>query len=458
MDQQNRTMIEPAEQLEEIVDSRNQEHLASFLQLLDPGEVSYAISHMEVEKQTQMLAMLSQVRPQLAADLMEHLADEQAADLIEDLEPAQAAAIVDQMDSDEQTDVLSELDEDDAAAILEKMDPHEAADARLRLQYEEDTAGGLMITEYLAYRGSQDVDDVIADLRHRAESDKELEARYLYVVDKQKRLEGVASMRTLLLSPRRTRLGDLMVRNPKSCNVDTHLDELDAAFDFVEFSVVPVSDTDRRLLGIVQHAAVQEALSERSDENLLKVSGIIGGEELRSMPLLMRCLRRLAFLLPILLLLLASASVIAMYEKTVRSLPILAAFLPVVAGLCGSGGNQAVAVSMREIALGLIKPNDFFRVLRKEVTVALINGLVLGVVLMGIVWIWQDDIALALIIGGAIPLTIILAAGIGGSVPVFLKGLKLDPAMASGPIVTTMVDLFSFFIVLLCASYVMVPT
>jgi magnesium transporter len=444
--------LEPAQQLEQIVVSSNSEHLASFWLLLDPAEISYTISHLEEHTRTRMLEMLSEARPQLAADLIEHLADEQAADLIEELEPTYAAAIVNQMDSDEQTDVLGEMDEDDADAILQKMDPLEAADARQRLQYEEDTAGGLMMTEYLAYRDDRDVDDVIADLRHRVEEDQQIDVHDLYVIDPQKHLVGVMPMRALLLAPRGTKLVNLMAEDPKCFGVDTHLDELDAAFDFIDCFAVPVLDAQGRLLGIVQRDAIEEALSERSDENLLKVSGIIGGEELRTMPLVGRCLRRLAFLLPILVLLLVSASIIALYENTVSRLPILAAFLPVVAGLCGSGGNQAVAVSMREIALGLIKPNDFFRVLGKEITVGLINGLLLGAVLMGVVGVWQGDWMLAGIVGGVIPLTIVLAVGVGGAVPVLLKGMRLDPAMASGPIVTTTVDLFSFFIVLLFAS------
>jgi len=206
---------------------------------------------------------------------------------------------------------------------------------------------------------------------------------------------------------------------------------------------------------VVQRAAVQEALNESASENLLKVSGIVAGEEFRGMPLQSRVVRRLTFLMPIMLLLLASATIIALFQTTVEKLPILAAFLPVVAGLCGSGGNQAVCVSLREISLGLIKPSDWPQVVGKELAVAMMTGLILGASLIGIVWLWQGNLPLALVVGGAVPVVILVAKCVGGGVPLLLRSLKVDPAMASGPVVTTIVDLFSFFVVLLLATWML---
>ncbi len=151
----------------------------------------------------------------------------------------------------------------------------------------------------------------------------------------------------------------------------------------------------------------------------------------------------------VLLLLLISVSVIALFEEsTIKRVTALAIFLPLVAGLAGNAGNQAVAVSIREMSLGLVKPIDLTRVLFKEAGVGMINGLVLGLIVLLIAWAWQDDAYLGLVVGGAIPLTIVIAAALGGTIPLMLKGLKIDPAMASGPILTTCVDLFAFLSVL----------
>jgi len=386
---------------------------------------------------------------------MEHFVDEYAADLIEELEPQVAAAIIDEMDSDEQADVLSELDEEDAQAILDQMDPEEAADTRRRMRYEEDTAGGLMITEYLAYSEDQDVDDVIHDLREHIKEHIEYEVRYLYVLDSEKKLVGMVLMRELVMAPRGCKLTGLMSPAQVTAKLDTHLDDLEDMFDRLDFSVLPVLDDIGILHGVVTRAVVQEASGERSSEMLLKVGGIINGEELRSMPLSERTIRRLAFLLPVLILLLVSASIIAIFESTIGQFPIIAAFLPVVAGLCGSGGNQALSVSIREISLGLVKPADIPRVVVKEASVAIINGVVLGLVMVFIIWLWQGNVYLGVVVGSAIPATIVVAGCIGGGIPLLLRKFKIDPAMASGPIMTTIVDLFGFFILLLFTTIMM---
>lgn len=444
--------IDATEQLAQVIDGGEAEHLAAFLQLLPPEDTTYTISHLDEERRTKMLSLLSADHSDLAADLMEHFVDEHAADMIEQMEPREAAAIIDEMDSDEQTDVLSELDEEDAEAILDEMDPEEAADARHRMQYEEDSAGGLMITEYLAYRDSQDVDAVIADLRTNAEAYNEYEVRFAYLVDDAEKFVGVVTMRSLVMAPAGKKLIDLAVKTPKSVSVEMDLEGLEGLFDRVDFSAAPVLDAEGRLVGVVQRAAVQEALSDSANEDLMKVAGIVAGEEFRSMPMMSRLLRRLAYLLPIMVLLLLSASVIHLFIDTVDKLPVLAMFLPVVAGLCGSGGNQAVGVSLREVSLGLILPGDFVSVLIKEAVLALAAGVVLGLAMLLMVWAWQGNFYLGLVVGGSVPFVIVIAKAVGGTVPLVLRSMGLDPAMASGPVVTTVVDLFSFFIVLLFAT------
>ena len=447
--------VDATQQLALVIDGGEAEHLAAFLHLLPPEDTTYTISHLDEERRTKMLSLLSADHSDLAADLMEHFVDEHAADMIEQLEPSEAAAIVDEMDSDEQTDLLTELDEEDAEAILDEMDPEEAADARHRMQYDEDVAGGLMITEYLSYRDSQDVDAVIADLRANADDYNEYEVRFAYLTDDTDKFVGVVTMRSLVMAPAGRKLIELAIKSPRSVSVDADLEELEGLFDRVDFSAVPVIDPAGGLVGVVQRAAVQEALSDSANEDLLKVAGIVSGEEFRSMPMMSRLMRRLAYLLPIMVLLLLSASVIHLYLDTVAANPVLAMFLPVVAGLCGSGGNQAVGVSLREVSLGLILPGDFLRVLIKESALALAAGVVLGSALMLRVWGWQGDFTLGMVVGGAVPIVIVIAKAVGGTIPLVLRSIGLDPAMASGPVVTTVVDLFSFFIVLLFATWLL---
>jgi magnesium transporter len=449
--------VDPVEALCELVDRGESEHLKTFLHKLPPEETAYTITHLDDERRSRMFALLAENEPEFAADLMEHFVDAHAAHIVGGLEPEVAAAIVDEMDSDEQADVLAELPEEDAEAILDEMDPAEASDTRRRLRYEENTAGGLMVTEYLAYPAEQRVDEIAEDLRNRAEELGEFEVRNLYAADSDNRFIGLVPMRRLVLSPRATPLAKLALPESDTLvvDVDMPVDDLEDLFDRIDFFALPVVDEEKKLVGVIQRSAVQEYRGEQAEEDLAKVSGIVGGEELRTMPTFKRATRRLMFLVPIMGLMMISAGVISMFRDTVESLPIIAAFLPLVAGLCGSGGNQAVAVSMREISLGLIKPADFWRVAGKEAAVAIMIGLVLGLLLTGIVTVWENNVALGIVIGAAVPTTITLAAVIGGGVPLLLRLIKLDPAMASGPTVTTMVDLLAYFSVLVLATLMM---
>ena len=459
------TTHESMEQLRELIDARNGEACAMFLHALDAGEVAYVISHLGEERHTALFGLLAEVRPELAADLMEHFADEHAADLIDELTPEHAAAIFAELPSDDRTDLLAELETDEAEAILDALDPTEAASERERLTYDADTAGGLMITEVLAYDRDTLVGKVVDDLRTRVNDGIEYEARYVFVTDETSDplsgealpnvLVGLVSMRSLILTPGSRSLGSVAREAYVTATPDTDLDTLSDRFEKNRFEAIPVVDALGRLLGVVQRLAVLEAYGERAEESLLKVGGIIGGEELRTMPTLSRLARRLMFLGPICLLMLVSASVIGLFKDTIERVPIVAAFLPVVAGLSGSGGMQAVAVSMRELSLGLIRPADCLRVVWAEGSVGMLNGVLLGTTLGAIVSLLEGNPWLGVVVGGAVPVAITVSCVIGGSAPLLLQRLKLDPAMVAGPMVTTVVDLTAFLSVLALTSWLL---
>ena len=454
-------------ELEALIEAGDGEAIANFLHLLPPEDTAYTVSHLPDELRNRMFEELSNSAPELGADLLEHFVDEYAATVIEQLEPERAAALVDEMDSDEQTDVLSELDEQDAEAILERMDPEEARDTRQRMGYDEDVAGGLMITEYLFYNQGQTVGEVTRDLHEKAEEHLEFEVRYIYVVDDDGKLTGVVPMRSLVFVPGSRTIASLQIREPVTVSAQAHLDDLHDLFDRVDYSAVPVVDGGGVLLGVVQRAAVQEAIGDRESDQFLKFGGIIGGEELRSMPLLSRVMRRLAFLLPSVVLSSMAVTVILLFEPVIAKITLLAVFLPLVANLSGAAGNQAVAVSIRELALGLVLPGDWRRVGVKEMRVGLINGLVIGLLLGGIAiaFAWfshqtgegtqrvPNMLLLGLVVMLAYTFNSVLSVFIGGTIPLLLKAIKLDPAMASSPLLTTLSDMGSFLLTLVLAYF-----
>ncbi len=465
MSQEMTDSIDAMGELQALIESGDGEAIATFLRLLPPEDTVYTLSHLSNDLRNTLFERLSSAAPELGADLLEHFVDEYAASVIEQLAPAQAAALVDEMDSDEQADVLAELEPEHAEAILKAMDPEEAQDARDRMVYDDDVAGGLMITECLVYHETQTVAQVTADLHEHAEEYGEYEVRYVYVVDEHEKLTGVVPMRSLVLVPSNREIRSQQVRNPVTVDAKASLDDLHDLFDRVDFSAVPVVDQDGVLLGVVQRAAVHEAIGERETDQFLKFGGIIGGEELRSMPVLSRSARRLAFLLPSVVLSSISVTVILLFEPIIAKITLLAVFLPLVANLSGAAGNQAVAVSIRELALGVTMPRDWRQVGRKEVLVGLINGLIIGLVLglvtIGFAWFShlttgkEDQHAGMLLLGLVVMLAYtfnsVLSVFLGGTIPLLLKAMKLDPAMASSPLLTTLSDMGSFLLTLTLA-------
>lgn len=438
----------PWEQIEELLRQKNAERLREYLETLSSGEVARALSRLDDENKTAILTLLG---PEPAAALIEALSDTLGADLIEDLAPEEAAAIIDEMESDHRADVLGELGAENAEAILERMHPEEALEIRQLLTYPEETAGGIMVTEFLAYPIHLRVSDVLDDMRKNAERYSDYSVQYAYVLSESGTLVGVIRLQDLILSKSETPLTSVMIPNPLYVYVDTSLDELNQFFDRYAFVGVPVTDHEGHLVGVVRRGDAEEAYSERAEETLMRFGGIIGGEEFRSMSVTSRSSRRLAWLVVNMLLSLTAASVILRFHGTIEaaeSAVFLVFFLPVVANLSGCSGNQAVAVSIRELALGLIQPEDFLLVLWKEIQVGLFTGFLLGGALGAVAYLLGGNAFLSLVIGGALALNTLVALSIGALVPLFLKHFKLDPALAAPLVLTTITDMCGFLLLL----------
>ena len=237
--------------------------------------------------------------------------------------------------------------------------------------------------------------------------------------------------------------------------VDAPLRELVPFFEQEHVYGVPVVDGHGVLVGLLRRAAVEEAVAEQSEEDFRATQGIVGGEELRSMPLSVRSRRRLSWLTVNILLNVLAASVIAVHQDTLEAVIALAVFLPIISDMSGCSGNQAVAVSMRELTLGVAHPADLGRVILAEAKLGLINGIALGVLIGLVAWAWKGNAWLGLVVGAALALNTVVAVCIGGGVPLLLKRLGRDPALASGPILTTITDMCGFLLVLTMAAGVL---
>jgi magnesium transporter len=442
------TELDPWTQLEQLTQEADPEPIEEFLQDLPPCEQARAVSRLSGETQTQLLTLLP---AEDAAHLIGGMVDAQAAELLEHLSPQNAAAIVHELPSNEQVDLLSDLNVPDAEAILAEMDAAAAVELRQLADYPADSAGGLMVTELLFYAATWSVAKVLDDLRNHAERYRDYEVQYAFVTDGEHRLIGVLRLRDLLLAKPSTRLQELMIRDPLTVAAQTGLDELRDVFAAHGYLGVPVVNDRGVLLGLVRRSDVQRALEDRTEDDYRKALGIVK-EELRTMPVWVRSRRRLAWLSINILLNVLAASVIAVYQETLAQVIALAVFLPIISDMSGCSGNQAVAVSMRELALGFVKPHEVRRVLLKELSVGILNGLALGILIGAVAVLWKANPFLGLVVGAALALNTLIAVSIGGVLPLFMKLLRMDPALASGPILTTVTDMCGFFIVLSLAS------
>jgi magnesium transporter len=440
------------ETLSKLIELRNRKEITEFIELLSPSETARTISRLSGEEQSLLLSLLT---PEDAADMLEDIPDAQAADLVEEISSAQAAAIMEELESDHLVDVLGEMDEEISSAILAEMHTEEAEEARMMLHYGEDSAGGLMISEFLAYKTDNTIQDVLDDMKTNREKYKDYHVLYFYVVDSDEKLVGVLRMHDLLFPAPNTLLTKVMISNPHSVSHNASLKELQDFFEEHHLYGVPVIDEKQRLIGVLLPDAIEEAVSKRKTKTFLRLSGIIGGEEFRTMPLLSRSGRRLSWLSLNIVLNIIAASVIAVYQDTLAAAITLAVFLPMVSDMSGCSGNQAVAVSMRELSLGLVRPGELLWVLAKEAKIGIINGIVLGLLLGGVAFFWKANPYLGLVVGGALAANTLVSVTLGGMLPLILKRFKLDPALVSSPLLTTVTDMCGFFFVLSFASAVL---
>ena len=423
--------------------------------LADFGEVdrNHAAAHLSSSDLARLLGMLD---VEQAAEIVEGLPPSQAADAIEEVDPEAAVGILGELSSDDRADVLGEVDPEDLEVILGASAPDDAEEIRSLLEFDPETAGGLMHTEFVSVAAADSVAVAIDRIRSSADIYARYSIQYLYAIDSEGRLEGVVPLRGLLLAPADARVADIMIRKPVALGAQDSLDTLYDLFSEAQFLGAPVVDEDGILLGVVERSAVDDATIEQAESDHMKSLGIASGEELRSMPPLERSRRRLAWLSINILLNMIAASVIAAYESTLQGAIALAFFLPIISDMSGCSGNQAVAVSLRELSLGVVRPGEILYVLRKEVFVGVMNGVALGGLLAVVATFWRGDPMLGAVVGLALSINTVIAVSIGGTTPLLIKRFGWDPALASGPILTTLTDVCGFVLTLGFASAVLV--
>lgn len=419
------------------------EPMMAAIEEVSDNELRHAFFRLEESEQDALLELMP---PDISARLLSELPDQEIAKFIERLEPNSAAVAISQLSSSDQADIIDELEVEKAQDILAQLSDEQTSDIETNARYEVDTAGQLMDPSPITFNRDDTVGDVVTRIVDDEEALDAVAGEYPCIVDNNGRYIGRLSLKSLLTERRSTGLADV-AEVYETLPGEASLEDIEDYFERHDFTAAPVVAPDQTLLGIMLKQTLAETLAENQQEDALKMGGVLG-DELRSMPLIYRSRKRLAWLSANIVLNIIAASIISAYEETLTAVIALAVFLPMVSDMSGCSGNQAVAVSMREISLGLARPSDAVRVWFKEISVGVINGLILGFIIGMVAFIWKGSPVLGLVIGSALAINTMIAVSIGGVVPLVLKKFNVDPAVASGPLLTTITDMAGFFLVL----------
>jgi len=396
------------------------------------------------------IAILSQLAPPDSADLLEEMEDADAAALAELLPVSDLADILDQMEADEAADVLGDLPPELAAEALLEME--EPGDVISLMQYPDDTAGGLMTPVIVTLRRDWRVWDALQVLR-KVGPDAD-SAYYLYVTDSASMLQGVVGLRDLVVAFPETTIEALMDPNVVSVNVLADQELCARTLSRYGFLVLPVVDDGNRLVGVITADDLIEVAEDEATEDMYRLVGISGEERVFG-PLLPSVVKRLPWLAVNMATLFVAITVVNAFEAVIAATVALATFLPLVSGEGGNAGSQTTTVIVRGMALGEVTIQNGVRALAKELAAAAINGAIIGLGTALVIYIWKQDQAIALAAMLAMVLNFLAAALAGVLVPLGLKLLRVDPAVASAALVTAFTDTLGFLFFLGIATLLM---
>ena len=402
------------------------------------------------EQRRQMYAYLS---PKEIADMFDVIEEDNIhmTDYLSEMRPGYAADMLAEMYTDNAVDLLNTLDKKQTAKYLSIM-PHESArEIRELLHYEDDTAGAIMTTEYVSIVANQTVRSAMYVLKNEATAAETI--YYIYVVDQANHLVGVISLRDLIINDDDVMIADILSERVISVHVGDDQEDVAQTFRDYDFLALPVTDYDEHLLGIV---TVDDIIDVIDDEAASDYSGLAGVnvEEVSENPM-RSAMSRLPWLITLLFLGMATASLISHYEELVSEASILAVFISLITGTAGNAGTQSLAVAVRRLAMTEDKERSFLRTVMGEILTGLITGAITGLTIFAIVSIWKGNPTLGFVIGIAMMFAITVANLAGSLIPMLMDKLGFDPAVASGPFITTLSDLTSVLIYFNIASLFM---
>ncbi|UCD85327.1 MAG: magnesium transporter [Deltaproteobacteria bacterium] len=422
-------------EIEELIINGKDEVLFRLLKELHPADIADIIEHLDEEEKRKVFSLLD---IDTASDVIVEISKPAREEILESIKKDRLSKIVDEMPSDDATDFLADLPENEAKIILARIDKEDSEEVRMLSKYGDDTAGGIMQAEMVSVNQDATVKEAIREIRSLSEEVEDL--HNVFVVDREHRLTGVLPLRKLILAQPDTRISRIMESPIK---VDVHMDQEEVARVFEKYDIVsvPVVDEKEKLVGRILVDDIVDVIQEEASEDFLRMGGTEVEDLVYSNQIFKISRFRLPWLLTNLLGGIVTGYLLWMFKMTLHEILALVTFIPVITGMGGNLGTQSSAIMVRGFAIGKIDLANLWRILSKEVLIGLMAGTVCGALVGLIALFWHGEPILGLAVGLAMVLAMTAASIIGVLAPSFFKTMKIDPAIASGPFVTTTNDI-----------------
>ncbi|MBN2244635.1 MAG: magnesium transporter [Candidatus Aminicenantes bacterium] len=407
-------------------------------------DIASLITHLVYREKLILFNTIFERNKEKAAEVISELDPEDAVEILKEVPVEQISALFQIVPSDDVVPILDKLPPELNEAILASMEQKPTEDVMGLLHYEEETAGRIMSPDFYALNENTNVSDAITAIQ--LEGDVE-SAFYLYVVDDQNRLKGVVSLRRLLFARPNTQLHAIMTSDVISVTTDTDQEEVARIVADYNLVAIPVVNNEQVLVGVVTVDDVIDVIDQEATEDMYKMVSLDTSDRIQNSPV-KSIKKRLPFLLLSLLTASVSPWVISHFQGTIKQAVTLAVFMPLVAALGGIAGNQTIAIIVREIAIGQTEWISARKALFKELVVGFGNGIILGSIMAGVSYFLIGNFYLGLVLGLAIIVNLFVAALIGTLIPLFLKLIRLDPALGSVNLLTMCTDSIGFLVFL----------
>ena len=425
-------------ELTEFLLTESIDEVNKLIQFIHHTDILVAIRQYEGDK----IDLFHKLSPNIIADIIDDADDNEKYDLLSIHEGNMQKEIIHEMSSDELVDLLEAVTDDEAKSIMIKMDKEDIDEVKELLTYPPDSAGGIMATEFVSIKENMTIGETLNYLQK--ETPDVDNAYYIYVVDENSLLKGVISLRDIVINSFDVKIYDIMNTNAMSIPVDMDKEEVGHIFEKYGYLTMPVVNEFMQILGIVTSDDVMEVLSDEHTEDLYRLAGLKEDEKVTG-SLKSAVSSRLPWLFVNLLTAILAAFTVSLFEGTIQKVVALATFMPIVAGMGGNAGTQTLTIIIRSIALGEVTAKNSFKILLKEFGVGLFTGISMGIAVALLGYLWEKNIVFGLVIGLSMVLNMVAATISGFAVPVILKKLNIDPALASAVFVTTVTDVLGFF-------------